>query len=160
MGGHAAACARPCWTTTPCGRARSAVQHALPGPVPASWPIRARFHHIYSKVSQNDEVSIKYPEKASHSPYSQKGLEKSPLEIPGFPFSLAFSHKELMVPKERYLIVLCQNDEVSTECTPECHAKWSPDTPTDHASKLAPVIRSSSGSARYSQRPQFWAVCT
>ena len=62
----------------------------------ASGPIRARFSVILLKVSQNGIVSPKYHEKAYVSPYFQNGLHKSALEIPGFPFSPAFSHKELM----------------------------------------------------------------
>ena len=62
----------------------------------ASQPIRARSHVIYCKVSQNGQVSTKYPEKACHSPYIQNRLGKSPLEILRFPFSESFSHKELM----------------------------------------------------------------
>ena len=67
-----------------------------PSPHPASWPIRARFQLNIYKVSQNREVSPKYAEKASHSPYIQNGSQKSPLEIPRFPYFLAFSPKELM----------------------------------------------------------------
>ena len=63
---------------------------------PASWPIRARIDLIYCKVSQNRIVSPVYVEKAYVSPYFQNGSEKSALEIPGFPFWRAFSHKELM----------------------------------------------------------------
>ena len=57
---------------------------------------KARFRHISQKVSQNRQVSPKYVEKAYHSPCFPKPLKKSPLEIPRFPFSQAFSHKELM----------------------------------------------------------------
>ena len=56
----------------------------------------ARFDLNSLKVSQNDEVSPKSAEKASRSPYIQNGLQKSPLEILGFPYIPAFSHKELM----------------------------------------------------------------
>ena len=52
---------------------------------------------IYSKVSQNAEVSPKSVNKACHSPYVQNGLRNSPLGILRFPFPVAFSHKELMV---------------------------------------------------------------
>ena len=71
---------------------------ALPGTSrnAASWPIRARFHDISKKHSQNGQVSPKSVEKASVSPYFQNGPRKSPLGFLGFPFSLAFSHKELM----------------------------------------------------------------
>ena len=71
---------------------------ALPG-IPLEcrlWAKRARFHDISYKVSQNDEVSPKYHEKACHSPCLQNGLRKSPLEILRFPILRAFSHKELM----------------------------------------------------------------
>ena len=70
------------------------------------------------KLSKNSEVSPKKSEKACHSPYFQKGVEKSPLDFLRFPFSVAFSRKELMVPFWRCLSVLCQNDEVSLMCTP------------------------------------------
>ena len=84
----------------------------------ASWPIRARFLLISYKVSQNGGVSPNYVEKAYVSPYFQNGAQKSPLDFLGFPFPVAFSHKELMGGFERYLGVYCQNDEVSPVCTP------------------------------------------
>ena len=62
----------------------------------ASGPITARFSLKYCKVSQYRGVSPKYVEKASHAPYFQNGLQKSPLVILGFPFSPAFSPKELL----------------------------------------------------------------
>ena len=68
----------------------------LPRANPASGPIKARIDLISTKLSQNAEVSPKYVQKASHSPYSQNEVQKSPLGILRFPFSLAFSHKELM----------------------------------------------------------------
>ena len=70
----------------------------LPRANAASGPIKARFQSIYCKVSQKRVVSPKYVDKACHSPYIQNGVEKSPLEIPRFPISLAFSHKELIGP--------------------------------------------------------------
>ena len=115
---------------------------------------RARFHVISSKVSQNGRVSPKYVKKACHSPCFQNGLVKSPLEFLRFPYSRAFSHKELLGhfdPHSGYSVKM-------TKCRPDVHlnvhAKWSPDTPMTHASKLASVGHSSSGSARYSQRVQ------
>ena len=63
-------------------------------------PQKPQNHQFYSKVSQNRRVSPKSVNKAYHTPYFQNGLVKSPLEKPRFPFSLAFSPKELMVPKE------------------------------------------------------------
>ena len=80
-------------TTTPCGRARSAV------PEPSEcrlWAHMARFDLISQKSSQNDEVSPKSVEKACNSPCFQNGLRKSPLEILRFPICPAFSHKELL----------------------------------------------------------------
>ena len=74
---------------------------------------RARFDVISLKLSQNREVSPKYAEKASHSPYFQKRGQKSPLEILRFPFSPAFSCKELMGRFDPRTGVYCQNDEVS-----------------------------------------------
>ena len=71
----------------------------LPSPSKAaSGPIKARLGSILRKVSQNGQVSPESVEKAYHSPYFQNGLQNSPLEIPRFPFSVAFSGKELMVP--------------------------------------------------------------
>ena len=66
--------------------------------IAASWPIRRDLTSFFYKVSQNGEVSSEKCEKACHSPHIQNGSRKSPLEIPGFPFWPAFSHKELMVP--------------------------------------------------------------
>ena len=71
---------------------------AHPGPYPsnpASWPIRARLRVLLAKLSQNRIVSPKSVDKAYHSPYFQNGLGMSPLGFLRFPFSLAFSHKEL-----------------------------------------------------------------
>ena len=51
-------------------------------------------------------------------PNLQNGLKKSPLDFPGFPFYVAFSHKELMGLFRPYGLLYCQNDEVSTVCTP------------------------------------------
>ena len=85
-------------TSAPTLRARSAWA-GLPGAPrakAASGPITARFSYILLKVSQNDEVSPLFTEKACHSPCSQNGLQKSPLEKLRFPFWPAFSCKELM----------------------------------------------------------------
>ena len=81
---------------TPCGRGPLRCPATPPRANAASWPIKARFHDIYCKVSQKCIVSPKYHEKACHSPYLQNGLGKSPLEILRFLFWPAFSHKELM----------------------------------------------------------------
>ena len=62
----------------------------------ASWPIRARFDLFPEKLSQNRVVSLKYVQKAYHSPYFQNGYQKSPLDFLGFPILPAFSPKELM----------------------------------------------------------------
>ena len=99
----------------------------------ASWPIRARFQSYSLKVSQNRRVSPKYVHKASHSPYFQNGLHKSPLGFLRFPYFSAFSPKELMGHFRPYLRLLCQNDEVSLDVHTMLHAKWSSDTPTDDA---------------------------
>ena len=56
----------------------------------------ARIDLILLEVSQKRVVSLKYVNKACHSPYFQNAAVKSPLEILRFPFSIAFSHKELM----------------------------------------------------------------
>ena len=104
----------------------------------ASELIRARFQLIYCKVSQNRIVSPKFMQKACHSPYIQNGPQKSPLEIPRFLFSVAFSHKELMVPFCRTQALYCQNDEVSTDVHTLYHAKCTSDTPTGHRRQAAP----------------------
>ena len=96
----------------------------------ASGPIRARIRVILLKVSQNGQVSPKSYEKASHSPYSQNGPRKSPLDFLGIPFWPAFSGKELMVPFWPRVVLYCQNDEVSPECTPIMSREVVPDTPT------------------------------
>ena len=81
----------------PCGPGRSPAGPSLSFPYnAASGPIKARFKVISTKVSQNGEVSPRKRQKACHSPYSQNGVKKSPLEILRFPFLVAFSHKELI----------------------------------------------------------------
>ena len=62
------------------------------------WANMARIDLISYKVSQNGRVSLKYVEKACHSPCLQNGPQNSPLGILRIPFSAAFSHKELMGP--------------------------------------------------------------
>ena len=112
----------------------------LPGPASLSWDPprskRARFHDISHKVSQNDEVSPKKCEKASHSPCFQKRVRKSPLDFLRFPLFPAFSGKELMGHFDPCTKVYCQNDEVSPSVHPQVHAKWTSDTPTGTRSKL------------------------
>ena len=86
---------------------------------PASWPIRARLHLIYTKLSQNGIVSPKCVEKASHSPCFQNRVPKSPLDFLGFPFRPAFSHKELMVhfrPRLDFIVKM-------TKCRPCVHVR-------------------------------------
>ena len=62
------------------------------------WPIKARLRSIFRKHSQNGEVSTKYVNKACHSPCFPKRCQNSPLDFLRFPFCVAFSPKELMVP--------------------------------------------------------------
>ena len=64
--------------------------------IAASGPIRARLTSFLSKTSQNGQVSPEYVEKAYNSPCFQNGPRKSPLGFLRFPFSSAFSHKELL----------------------------------------------------------------
>ena len=66
----------------PCGHWCSS---GLPGNA-ASWPIRARFDLNLRGLSQNGEVSLKYVDKASHSPYLQNGHQSHLLEFPDFHF--------------------------------------------------------------------------
>ena len=105
---------------------------------------KARFDLIYTKVSQNAEVSPKYVEKAYVSPCFQNGPQKSPLDFLGFPYLTAFSRKELMGRFDPYLRLYGQNDEVSPMCTPWYTRSGRSDTPIDHGSKLPPVVDSSS----------------
>ena len=116
----------------PSGPGRSTLWPSLsPGPSECRlWANRARIDYILLKVSQNRIVSPEFVEKACHSPYSQNGSGKSALDFLGFPYSTAFSHKELMGHFRPYTHVYCQNDEVSPECTPSLYAKWSSDTPS------------------------------
>ena len=84
----------------------------------ASGPIRARIDLILAKLSQNRGVSPVFVEKASVSPCFQNGSQKSPLEISRKPFSLAFSHKELMGqnrPGSDFIVKM-------TKCRPDVHA--------------------------------------
>ena len=118
------------------------------------WANRARFDDILLKVSQNGEVSAVYVEKACHSPCFQNEPQKSPLEIPRFPFCAAFSHKELMGHFRPWTGLNCQNDEVS----PDVHTRGHPDVtrsgrqiPPDVPQQAASGTSSSSDSARYSQ---------
>ena len=83
--------------------------------IAALQPIRARIDLISRKLRQNGQVSPKYHQKASRSPYIQNGLQNSPLEKLRFLVFPAFSHKELMVPFMREVMENCQNDEVSTD---------------------------------------------
>ena len=110
----------------------------------ASGPIRARFTSYSSKVSRNGRVSPENVQKACHSPCFQNGLGMSALDILRFPFSAAFSHKELMAYFEATMDFLVR----MTKCRLNVHAEGSTDTPTVHASQLASVDRSSSVSAR------------
>ena len=96
----------------------------------------ARFKVIYCKVSQNGIVSPVFVNKACHSPHSQNGLRKSPLEILRNPFLAAFSHKELMVPFCAYVALYGQNDEVSIVCTPRVARERVVNTPRSSRSKL------------------------
>ena len=83
--------------TTPPGPGRSLAGPSLSFPCKCRlWANRARIEVKTGKVSQNGKVSPKSVQKAQLSPYFQKRLQKSPLEILRFPFSAAFSHKELM----------------------------------------------------------------
>ena len=136
--------------THPCG-ARSVTPGALPGTWTlrnaASGPIRARFQVISGKVSQNGGVSPKYVQKAYVSPCFQNAAQKSPLEILRFPFSSAFSHKELMAhfrPGLRFIVKM-------TKCRLDVHThvrEGSVRYPHGHASQLATVAAPHLPSAR------------
>ena len=81
----------------PAGPVRPPCGPPCPGPLECRLLAnKARFQANLLKVSQNRGVSPKVVEKACHSPYIQNGPQNSPLGILRFPFSPAFSHKELM----------------------------------------------------------------
>ena len=133
----------PCTTL----RARSCPPVGPPCTGPSNtrlWANKGEIQLKYNKVSQNGVVSPKYVHKACHSPYSQNGSRKSPLKILRFPFSPAFSHKELMAYFDASRVFLVK----MTKCRQNVHAKGRSDTPTVNASKLATVDRSSSDLAR------------
>ena len=130
----------------------------LPGPLRCPWappssnaasgPIKARFHDILLKVSHNQEVSPKYHEKACHSPGFQNEARKSPLEIPRFPFCVAFSHKELLGHFDACWLIIVK----MTKCRQYVHP-WIPRArvaryPHGSRRQAAPGTRSSSSSAR------------
>ena len=105
----------------------------------------ATFQSLFYKVSQNQQVSPKSVHEACHNPYSQNGLQISPLEFLGFPNLLAFSHKELMG-----LFSLGTTFTVKmTKCRQNVHAKGSVDTPPT-PQQVALGVGSSSPSARVS----------
>ena len=94
-----------------------------PWDIPSECPPRAnkaRFTSNLLKVSQNRQVSPKYTEKACHSPYFQKRLRKSALEILRFPFLAAFSHKELSGLFDAWLDFIVK----TTKCRSNVHP-WS-----------------------------------
>ena len=91
-----AAPARAPGTTTPGPCRALRARFAVPGPLPASWPIRRDSTSIPIKLVKTTKCHRKASKRPPVVPNSQNGSQKSPLEILGFPFSLAFSHKELM----------------------------------------------------------------
>ena len=115
MGGHD--CSAPGTSGThpsgPVGYPVPSLVWASPRANAASQPIRARFHYISYKVSQNSRVSPEKSQKACHSPCLQNGLKKSPLGFLGFLILPAFSHKELLGHFDPWVYIYCQNDEVS-----------------------------------------------
>ena len=129
------------------------------GPPWRSSSKRARFHHIYLKVSQNGKVSPKSAEKASRSPCFQNGLRKSPLGIPRIRNSLAFSHKELMGLFRRGTDFYVKMTKCRPDVHTDVHAKGSSDTPTMSTQQAASVDiaphltqRARTSALRYSQR--------
>ena len=72
-------CAAPPYVRSPPLRGRSWPCRPLPGTSSsnaASWPIRTRFRVPLLKVSQNGQVSPEKCNKACHSPYIQKRVQK------------------------------------------------------------------------------------
>ena len=108
---------------------------------------RARFDLISLKLSQNHEVSPKSVKKASRSPYFQNGLGKSALEIPRFPYSSAFSRKELMGLFDAQRDIIVKTTKCRPDVHPETHAKGSSRYPHRPAASCSWVGSSSGLSA-------------
>ena len=131
--------AGPGTTTAWPGRSLQALP--VPGPLnAASWPIRRDLTSVPGILVKTAKCHQNMSKRPPIVPNSKNGPQKSPLEIPGISFSLAFSHKELMGVFCPDHGLYCQNDEVSTVCTRRVRS----DTPTGHGSKLPSVTRSSS----------------
>ena len=144
----------------PCGPGQAPVPSLVLGPLKCRlWANKARFKVIFSKVSQNREVSSVFVEKACHSPCFQNGCQKSPLEILRFPKMPAFSHKELMgcfTHGSRFSVKMTKCHRM---CTPRVTRSGRQIPPQVTRDKLATVTCSSSDSARYSQRFSFKTFC-
>ena len=69
---------------------------AFPGAGPCRVPPRRDSTSFPVKLVKRPECHRKVMKRPTLVPNSQNGSGKSPLEIPGIPFWLAFSHKELM----------------------------------------------------------------
>ena len=68
-----------------------------PGPLDAaSWPIRRDSTSFLIKLVKTTKCHQKTSKRPAIVPVSQNGLKNSPLDFYRFPFSPAFSHKELM----------------------------------------------------------------
>ena len=117
-------------TPDPCRVFRGPLRWVAPRANAASGPITARFNLILLNYSQNHEVSPKYVEKACLSPYIQKPVQKSPLGFLRFPFSLAFSGKELLGHFDPYPEIYVKMTKCRRMCTPPCTRSVRSDTPT------------------------------
>ena len=91
-------------------------------------------------------------------PIFKTGSESHLLIFPGFPFRLAFSHKELMVPFEASLRLYCQNDEVSTDGTPSDVTRRGAQIPPRTSQQAASDVRSSSEPSAVFSTDQFQSV--
>ena len=94
---------------------------ALPCPGPSEcrpWPIGRDSMTFLIKLVKTAKCHQNVSKRPPLVPIFQNGSQKSPLEILRFPYSAAFSPKELMGHFRPYPGHYCQNDEVSTVCTP------------------------------------------
>ena len=107
--------ARPAPRYHPAGPVRPPEALPVPGTLPTG---KGRdLTSIPIKLVKTTKCHQKVFKRPTLVPISQNGVQKSPLDFLRFTISLAFSHKELMGLIWPWVILYCQNDEVTTVCT-------------------------------------------
>ena len=84
---------------------------------PASWPKGRDLTSFLGNLVKTRKCRLKVSKRPLIVPICQNGSRKSPLEILGFPFSLAFSPKELMDHFDAYSGIYVK----MTKCRPVVH---------------------------------------